>query len=642
LSQVLRAKTYETGVKNSALSDLARLLDAGKPRAAVTFGRKLVRAHPDDSEMRLGLAQAYLALGQRARAKSQVEIALQQAPDRPEGYFAQGELYMQSSAFEQAARAFAAGLRCAGAQSGAHLAAGKNGAGRALLALGYAQPAAPQLAAALQAAPRNPAYARDLAAAFCALGETAQADACFDIAAAAAPVATDAGKGAWGARELAAARALLKAGDAERAARRYAALAEMSAAPPPLKAQAYNGLGAARRAQGARDAAAEALKQACQLAPTTASYLYNLSTVQTAQKAGAHSTGAAPCDRDGLIGAARRLAAQARGGKDAAMALFAQAKWLDDIGAYAAAFEAFEAANAASTDPACGPVRPKPVDLAAWQARRDGAAMAGDSAVARGQAPTPTAVFVTGLPRSGTTLLADRLARHIAAAPLGETDALEQALRRNAATGAPVAQSYRAAMPRHLHSARAWIDKMPRNAQFIGPILTDFQNARVLHIRRDLRAVGWSLFRHYFTSGGPAMAFARAQDSILQAVADHVQMMRDWDAVFGERIHHVSYEAFVAAPQAQLQALEAALAVPQSPDDVMDARGIRRVPQVRAAGAARDAGDSQTQHGQGAPAIQTASALQVRGQIYQGSSDAWRAYEPFAPDWFAALHALEP
>ena len=129
-------------------------------------------------------------------------------------------------------------------------------------------------------------------------------------------------------------------------------------------------------------------------------------------------------------------------------------------------------------------------------------------------------VFILGMMRSGTSLVEQILASHSqvqaagelefmtrAALPVMERAAKDPALRIDRETARAVREAYRAGLATLPGTAPVVTDKMPPNFRWIGFILAAFPEARVIHLNRDPMAVGWSIFRHYFSSLGNGFAY---------------------------------------------------------------------------------------------------------------------------------------
>jgi len=121
---------------------------------------------------------------------------------------------------------------------------------------------------------------------------------------------------------------------------------------------------------------------------------------------------------------------------------------------------------------------------------------------------------------------------------------------------------------------------------------------------RYRRATIWSNYETYFASRGNGFAYDLAD---LAAYHDlHADLMAFWRQRFPGRIHDVDYEPLTEDPEPHIRAL-------------LDACGL----------AWEDACLSPAQSRR---AVRTASAEQVRQEIYTGASEAWRAYADFLPE----------
>ncbi|MEJ8568691.1 tetratricopeptide repeat-containing sulfotransferase family protein [Elongatibacter sediminis] len=221
------------------------------------------------------------------------------------------------------------------------------------------------------------------------------------------------------------------------------------------------------------------------------------------------------------------------------------------------------------------------------------------SAVAAPLAEEPVPLFIVGLPRTGSTLIEQMLARHPAIDAGGENVWLQRHLRnllRERRLGFPEDQARLSAADlttlreRYLDSLRIRqrggrfvTDKLPANFLCLPTIHCLFPDAVVIHARRDLLEACWSCYRHLFT-GGQAFTcdleqlgrYALAVDSFMQSAARRRP----------DRIVTVEYDGLIADPRAVL--------VP-----VFDRLGLEWDEACRSPEAA-------------AGMIQTASALQVR------------------------------
>ena len=275
------------------------------------------------------------------------------------------------------------------------------------------------------------------------------------------------------------------------------------------------------------------------------------------------------------------------------MLLFARAKLHDDLGQTEQAFQVIDQANQLHR-------AHTPYDRARFdRSAATVTARFGQMAVATAPRPGPTPVFVVGMPRSGTTLLETLLARATPARPCGELPCLEQAFHaacRGDTVSDPdtLACHYKQALQQVAGDAAWTIDKMPFNAFLLGPALAAMPDARVIYLQRSPMAVCFSNYRTGFGAGNDyAYDLTDIEDRLI-ATQDAVQ---SWDRAFPDRIHHLRYEDLVADPDAQITALADRLGLPHATGQAAQPGGIY-----------------------------TASLIQARRAVYQGSSDAWHAY----------------
>jgi tetratricopeptide (TPR) repeat protein len=214
-------------------------------------------------------------------------------------------------------------------------------------------------------------------------------------------------------------------------------------------------------------------------------------------------------------------------------------------------------------------------------------------------------VFLVGLPRSGTTLLATRLASRPLVCDRGETPwiaALAHEISRAprpAAALAGAAAAYRRHMRQDDTDARWFIDKHPLNFQHVGLIRALFPQARIVHCRRSLRDTALSIWMQHFA--GPEFAFAYDFADIAALADGCSRLMALAQRRYPDLIHDVRYEDLVRDPEGVTRAVAAWLGLPDAPDAAPAAPVV----------------------------ISTASAWQARQPIHTRSIGRWRAYAPF-------------
>jgi tetratricopeptide (TPR) repeat protein len=222
-------------------------------------------------------------------------------------------------------------------------------------------------------------------------------------------------------------------------------------------------------------------------------------------------------------------------------------------------------------------------------------------------------VFVVGLPRSGTTLVATRLARHGAVRDRGELNWIAamhaHLLSQNALLDASALQTVAplivTQMRRDDAPARCYIDKNPLNFRYLNLIQALFPNARIVHCRRGARDTALSLWSQHFAH--PDLGFTYDFSAIAEVARSHDRLMAHWRATLPLAILDVAYEDLVADPAAQFDRLAEFLDLSDGPvaanDDIAS-------PQV----------------------ISTASVWQARQPVYTHAVGRWRRYAEFVPE----------
>lgn len=244
----------------------------------------------------------------------------------------------------------------------------------------------------------------------------------------------------------------------------------------------------------------------------------------------------------------------------------------------------------------------------------------------------PGAIFVCGMPRSGTTLIEAILSSHPAVTAGGEMRFVHDWLRHSA--GAPdllhktgswlrditdpalqaLAGEWRVQLSRAAAGAPRVTDKMPGNYHLLGLIHVCFPDAAIVYVRRDPRDVGLSCFTTRFDHGH---YFSHDLESIGHYYRLHEQIMEHWRTVLGsERLIEIEYEALIAQPEREIRRLLSALGLGWDP---VCLRFHER----------RDA-------------VQTASLAQVRQPLYSNSVGRWRRFEAHLGPLLTALAGSLP
>lgn len=235
-------------------------------------------------------------------------------------------------------------------------------------------------------------------------------------------------------------------------------------------------------------------------------------------------------------------------------------------------------------------------------------------------------VFVVGLPRSGTTLVASQLAKHPDVCNRSELNwiaALAAQLGPTPGSGAltTAAHLYRNQLRQDDAPARCYVDKNPLNFRHLGIIAAMFPNARIIHCRRDVRDTALSLWCQHFAHDD--MNWAYDFSDIGAYARGYQALMEHWRKVLPIRVLELDYESLVSNTAANLTRMFTFLGLPPLP----------AAPAVPAATTAAAPPDKKPRTAD-APrdAIATASVWQARQGVYASSVGRWKAYAPLLPE----------
>lgn len=227
----------------------------------------------------------------------------------------------------------------------------------------------------------------------------------------------------------------------------------------------------------------------------------------------------------------------------------------------------------------------------------------------------PTPIFIVGMPRSGTTLLEQILARHPHVQDAGELrDMLCQLRWVCDRVGGPhldealcvaAEQADMGLLGRRYLEKTAWrangraffTDKMPANFLLVDHIARALPQARILHMVRDPMEVCFSNLKELFVDAYP---HTYDQREMAAHFIRYRGLMRHWHSRHPGRILDISYEDLVRAPEAAARR-------------VLDFCGLAWDPDVLAMGPRTSSGA-------------TASAAQVREPIHVRYVGQWRRY----------------
>ena len=172
-----------------------------------------------------------------------------------------------------------------------------------------------------------------------------------------------------------------------------------------------------------------------------------------------------------------------------------------------------------------------------------------------------------------------------------------------------VRQQYLEALSRFNVPENVITDKMPLNCQYIGFILSAFPEAKIVHLKRDARATCWSIYKHYFSSAGNGWAYNL--DDLAEFYGLYLEQMNFWHQLYPGKIYDICYEDLTTHQEEETQKLLQYCELDWD-ENCLNFHTSKRV-------------------------VKTASALQVRQKMYQGSSEAWKKHEEYLQPLIKAL-----
>ena len=332
----------------------------------------------------------------------------------------------------------------------------------------------------------------------------------------------------------------------------YAILGDLPRSVPDVAGNAYL-RGTIALNLGRMDDAREAVLVAHRQRPTSGQIFQTLSALGSM---------AAMPDIAEIILAAERPMESAEEGEQAPY-LYALGKTLDELGEHDRAFAAFARGAALiaarrsydATADAAGAAQA----IAGW----DRATI--DRIGAEVSLPTSDAIIVTGLPRSGSTLVEQILVSHSAVEDGDElgrfalvardvggvsSDRLQRWLGRHRADEATGLYQH-LFRERFAGTGRA-VDKSLEASRYLGLLAALLPEAPILWLRRDPFDNGWSAFSTYFLVG---LSWSWSQLAIAAHFKIEDELFNYWRAVLGDRLMPVSYEELVSDKLRMIPAL---------------------------------------------------------------------------------------
>ena len=237
--------------------------------------------------------------------------------------------------------------------------------------------------------------------------------------------------------------------------------------------------------------------------------------------------------------------------------------------------------------------------------------------------PTRRTIFLTGLPRSGTTLVEQALTAHSAVSDGAEIGALAVLASEvgglscpalagylGAGGAAPAARLWHRWLDERFGPAGRVVDKSVDTSRYLGLVAALLPEAPLVWITRDPLDRAWSCFRTNFVGGALPWSYD------LEDIAAHFrledQLLAQWREILGPRLLVVPYEALVADPDAWIGKVLTHCGLAEEPAAFVPHENPRPVA--------------------------TASMAQVRRPISQGAVGAAEPYRKFLGSFIEAYY----
>jgi tetratricopeptide (TPR) repeat protein len=228
------------------------------------------------------------------------------------------------------------------------------------------------------------------------------------------------------------------------------------------------------------------------------------------------------------------------------------------------------------------------------------------------------AIFILGLPRTGSTLVERIISNHDEVFSAGELNNFALCMMAQTKKNYPIAPTTKAALIKrtsqldfeqlgksYLHSTRPetekhnyFVDKLPLNSLYVGLIHKALPKAKIIHVTRHPLDTCYAIYKQLFTEGYP---FSYDLMELGKYYIAHHNMMKHWQAVLPGVIHTIAYEDVTNNLAGEAQKLLAYCQLNWQ-DQCINF----------------EANNSPST---------TASASQVRQKVYKTSNGKWRRYE---------------
>ena len=227
-----------------------------------------------------------------------------------------------------------------------------------------------------------------------------------------------------------------------------------------------------------------------------------------------------------------------------------------------------------------------------------------------------SSIFITGMPRSGTTLVEQILSNHSKVFGGEELEYFPDLVDKNFKQKngklsfehlvdfkkerlREIGENYLLSRNKISDDSKVVTDKMPINFLFIGLIKLVLPNSKIIHCERNPQDNVFSIFKNHFA--GKKLNFGYDLDEIIQYYNLYRDLMKYWNKLLPNFIFNIKYENLINNTKNQIQSLLNFCNLNWE-NSCLDFHKNKRP-------------------------IKTASDIQARSQIYNTSIDSWKRYE---------------
>jgi len=229
----------------------------------------------------------------------------------------------------------------------------------------------------------------------------------------------------------------------------------------------------------------------------------------------------------------------------------------------------------------------------------------------------PNPIFILGMPRSGTTLVEQIVSSHSEVTGAGELNYIHHfgcSIARGTSHASnekilKFRKNYLSELQNRSDGNFYVTDKLPHNFIYVGLIYLSFPEAKIIHVKRNPSATSWSNYKTFFSSNGNGYCYDL--NDLVSYYGLYRDLMQFWQEHCYNRIYDLNYENLTSNQEEETKNLIQYLDL-EWQDTCLFPQDNNR-------------------------SVKTASNLQIRKKIYQGSSEKWLNFEQFLKGSFDEL-----